>query len=303
MPAKLSYINARGDEIVLDDDERSFLAELQGRQGFEAPEVDFSTVKYADGTEEVLRAELKPREVTCFFWAETLDHQRFEQKFSELKMQMIQVGKKPENWGRLRIRKRSGGYLYLNCIYSEGLDSLVRDSDVRVGFSLTFLASDPLFYDDYESHEELRVWEDGAWLHFGTRFTFGLETHFRSSNTIHEQIIEVPCYRAYPAITIVGPAKNIKLENETTGGLIELDQTFELLAGETFVIETDPLKRSAVWNRYDGSQKNGSRYLSPDTHLDWTLGHGKNKIRYRNSDTNQTSVCILTYKQGWLSAY
>lgn len=301
MPAKLSYINARGTEIVLDDDERSFLGELQGREGFEAPEIELSSVQYGNGTEETISAKLKPREATCYFWAETLDWKRFDRKFSDLKAALIQVGAKPKSWGRLRIRKRSGGYVYLNCLYSEGLDSMVRDSETRAAFHLTFKASDPLFYDGYEQRVELRTWEEGAWLHFGTRFTFGQHTHFRSSDTIHGETVEMECFRAYPVITITGPARNIMLRNLTTEQVIALEPEFELLEGETFEIRTDPLTRSAVWHRFDGTERNGSKFLTAESHLEWFLCHGVNELQYRNSDTNEVSVCTLRYQQGWLS--
>ena len=302
MPVRLSYINARGNEIILDDDEHSFLGELAGREGFEAPAVSLTNVKYGNGSEEVISAALKSRELTCYFWVETQNRAKFERRFNELKSELIQVGKKSGNWGQLRVRRSDGSYVYINCIYSEGLNDAIYDSPVRKNFSLTFMASDPYFYDSYDTVQEIRIFEEGAYLHFGTVFHFGSGTHFRSSDTLHTELVWLNSHMAYPEITITGPARNLLLRNVGTGKVIEFDPEFELLADESVVIRTMPLERSAVWHRYDGTERNALRYLTPDSALDWYLEAGENELQYRNSDNNQISVCTLKYRQGWLSA-
>lgn len=151
MPVKLSYINARGEEIILDDDENTFAHELVGRTGFEMPQIDTQTVEYGDGTQDIVVAKMKSRTVTCYFWVDLDDKTEFERELRNAKAKMMQVGSRMGDWGQLRVRQLDGTYVYLNCIYKSGFDGLVRDSNVRLKFSLTFEATDPLFYYGHDT--------------------------------------------------------------------------------------------------------------------------------------------------------
>ena len=149
MPVKLSYINARGEEAILDDDEGTFAHELQGRDGFEFPTIDLTEHEYGDGSTDVVAITVKNREVTCYFWADSMDIPHWEDKFDDVKAILLQTGQKESEWGKLKIRLMNGQYVFLNCVYSKGIDSLVRDNMNRVKFALTFKATDPYFYDGY----------------------------------------------------------------------------------------------------------------------------------------------------------
>lgn len=159
MPIRLSYINARGEEAVLDDDEGSFAHELIGREGFEFPSLDLKEHDYGNGSTDIVAVTLKNREVTCYFWADVMDIPHWEEKFDEVKHILLQTGQKENEWGKLKIRLNTGRdtqdgnrshYVYLNCVYAGGLDTLVRDNMSRVKFSLTFKATEPYFYDGYQ---------------------------------------------------------------------------------------------------------------------------------------------------------
>ena len=303
MPAKLSYINAQGTEIILDDDERSFLGELQGREGFDAPEIELTSVQYGDGTEETLNAKLKPRDVTCYFWTETLDWQQFEQKFEQLKSRVIQIGNKQNSWGRLLVQLRSGSYVYLDCIYAEGLDTIIRDSAVRIGFHMTFRAEDPLFYDLSTTTRELESYSEGERFVFRSGTVFGSALHFRSPGATHEETVELDCFRVYPDIVITGPAQNILIRNKATGKTIQMESTFALLAGESLEIRTRPSKRGIYWHRQDSTTVKAMRYLTAGTVLDWYMINGRNVLQYRNSVVSPLSSCVLSWQAGRLSAY
>ena len=170
MPIKLSYINARGEEAVLDDDEGSFAHELIGREGFEFPSLDLAEHNYGNGTTDIVAITVKNREVTCYFWADCMDIPHWEDKFEEVKYILLQTGQKENEWGKLKIRVSKGRdeqdgkrshYVYLNCVYSKGLDTLVRDNQNRVKFSLTFKATDPYFYDGFEYSVTTKASDDG----------------------------------------------------------------------------------------------------------------------------------------------
>ncbi len=150
MPIKLSYINARGEEAVLDDDEGSFAHELRGREGMEFPTIKLSEHEYSDGTTDIVAITVKNRSVTLYFWADVMDVPHWEEKFDEVKAILLQTGQKEKEWGKLKIRLQDGHYVYLNCVYEKGLDTIVRDNNIRVKFALTFKATDPYFYNGFD---------------------------------------------------------------------------------------------------------------------------------------------------------
>ncbi len=301
MPPKLSFVNARGHEIVLDDDERSFIAEIEGREGFEAPSLEMVTVEYANGAEDVVASLAKTREVTCYFWAETPDVPAFDKAFRALKSELVQVGKRSGQWGELRVRRTDGSYAVLHCLYSEGLDAMTRDAASRVQFHLTFTASDPWFYDMNKTVRTFGISERGSGLRFGKTTFFGQSTHFGSSDADHTETITCSGSRIYPEVLITGPARNIRIINSENGCLLEMDSSFELLNGETLTITTKPLERSAVWTKADGRQVNAFKYMTATTALDWHLEYGTNVLKFRNSVNSPSAKCTLTYQQGWLS--
>lgn len=151
MPVRLSYINARNEEVILDDDENSFAHELVGRTGMEMPQIETEVVTYGDGSQDIVLSRLKSRTVTCYFWVDLDNKIEFERHLREVKSQLLQVGSRMGNWGKLKVRRTDGTYLYLNCIYKSGLDAMVRDGNVRLKFSLSFEATDPLFYNGFET--------------------------------------------------------------------------------------------------------------------------------------------------------
>ena len=166
MPIRLSYINARGDEAILDDDEGTFAHELQGRDGFEAPSLELKDHDYADGTRDVVSISLKERKVTCYFWADPPDIPHWEEKFEEVKSILIQTGQREGQWGKLRIRVSDNHYVYLNCVYEKGLDSINRDVSTRIKFSLTFRATDPYFYNGFEYSYTIKQDDRNGYLFF-----------------------------------------------------------------------------------------------------------------------------------------
>ena len=174
LPIKLSYINARGEEAILDDDEGTFAHELIGREGFEFPSLDLAEHDYGNGSTDIVAITVKNREVTCYFWADPIDIPHWEDKFEDVKYILLQTGQKENEWGKLKIRVNHGRdeqdgqrshYVYLNCVYSKGLDSLVRDNENRVKFSLTFKATEPYFYDGYQYSVTTKA-DDSGFLYF-----------------------------------------------------------------------------------------------------------------------------------------
>lgn len=301
MTALVTFINARGQEIVLDDLPRTFAGELYGRQGFEAPKLKYAETRYGSGAAEVLSVELEPREVTLFFWIPT-GTPELEARFERLKAGILQIGRQTGDWGTLRIAKKDGSFADLNCVYTGGLDDTVRESWSWVKFALTFRAADPLFYDLSTTVTKMSTYSEGDRLVFRSTTHFGENTHFRSSDANHEETIEVTGFRTYPDITITGPAANIRIINTSTGRTIRLDSDFALLPGESLEIHTRPNDRSAWWHRQDHTTVKALRYLTADSTLDWYLTGGENVLQFRNTILSPLSICTLSYRAGFLSA-
>ena len=180
MPIRLSYINARGEEAVLDDDENSFAHELAGREGFEFPSIKLSEHEYTDGTTDVVAITVKNRSVTLYFWADVMDIPHWEEKFDEVKAILLQTGQKDKEWGKLKIRLQDGHYVYLNCVYEKGLDNLVRDNNTRVKFSLTFKATDPYFYNGFEYSYTVQQNDRDGYLFFNDALIVGSTAEAKS---------------------------------------------------------------------------------------------------------------------------
>lgn len=358
MPIRLSYINARNEEVVLDDDEHSFAGELAGRTGFEMPQIETKTVTYGDGTQDIIYSKMKTRTVTCYFWVDLDNKVEFERRLNEVKAKILQVGSRMGDWGKLKIRQKNGEYRYLNCIYKGGFDGITRDSNVRLKFSLSFEATDPIFYNTYESKYIIQTPKNASFLYMKpllfngkkrspTNYNFkkdnatdnpnGLYMHSRTQprfnwdevkqglnpeglmdwyrkeanpETIYmetpsmstENELDLESARTFPSIEISGTAKNIRIYNELTGKIIELDPVIEVSHANYIKMETKPLHRKIVNVDIEtGKETNLIEYLTTDSTLDFPLERGVNTIHYRNTYSAPDSKLIFTYTEGWLS--
>lgn len=147
MPATIIYENAKGEEVVLEDTEHlKRTGEMYGRAGEEFPTIDYTEVKYGDGSTNIIAMQLEPREVKLNFWMDQRS-QYYREKLSEIKYVLLQTGQREGNWGKLKIRAADGHFVFLNCAYVGGLDDIIRESWSWVKFTLTFRATDPYFYN------------------------------------------------------------------------------------------------------------------------------------------------------------
>lgn len=390
MPIKLSYINARGDEAILDDDEGTFAHELRGREGFEFPSLKITEHDYGDGSTDIAAITLKNRSVTCYFWADVMDIPHWEEKFNEVKSVLLQTGQKDGEWGKLKIRTREGHYVYLNCVYEKGLDTLIRDIDMRVKFSLTFTATSPYFYNGFEQSLTIRQddragyifmndcqictteaeaktvsgWKSGQdkgkyyWKIGGTSQYYAIKAsntlfmadantvdsateartisgdtskigdatrkakmvywgvpndsspqyyyaiseqnslYMRSADGNTTDDLFITCERVYPTIIINGPASFIRLENGTTGRVIQIDNSVILDTNDKIEIVTQPLKRRIRMKRKGSSSwTNLIPKLSIDSTLDWPLEHGTNAISFNNMTVTPETYLQFKYTE------
>lgn len=332
----ISYTNARGETVVLDDDDRSFLAELYGREGCEAPDLEYREVTYADGTTELVLVRMKPRDVKLYFNVRLRSTVQVAD-FETLKTKLIQTGTREGSWGRLMIRRKDGTEAYLNCAYVGGLDDIIRKYPTSTKFSLVFHAQDPLFHDEDDTQYIIRPDDEGGYLYMrpltfsGDEYDFAEDNissnplglymrpltdpdsdtaaanpnsvYFKSAEAEADDEVTIDDQKVYPTITITGPAKNIRLVNQTTGKKIEFDASVETDGNNYILIETRPLQRKALRiNVTTGAAVKINGKLTADSSLDFPLERGVNEILFRNSEATQESLCTLTYMKGYLSA-
>jgi len=336
MPILISYENARGEEIVLDDTERSFLGELYGRQGTEAPKLKFSEILYGDGSTDIVAMAAEPREVTLYFWAPA-GTPKFRQRLEDIKQKLVQTGSRTGGWGKLKIRRPDGVMVVLNCAYIAGMDDLVRDAPKAIKFALTFRANDPLFYASHVSRFVVRAVDaKGYLLELPLTFTGDVydfdednieanpdglfmaplddpinDNYIANPDSIYMLAasnesgseLELDCQKVWPDITVTGPAKNIRIVNKFTGKKIEFDSTVETDGENSILIVTRPLHRKVVKvNGSTGVETNILGKLTADSSLDFFLERGTNLIIFRNDEATPETACTFSYTEGWLSA-
>ena len=321
----ISYTNARGETVILDSDESTALWELYGREGCEAPELEYKEVTYADGTTETLLVRMKPRDVVLYFNV-LLRNGAQRSDFETLKTKLIQTGTREGNWGRLMIRRTDGTEAYLNCVYTGGLDDIVRRYPTSTKFSLVFHAQDPLFHNADDTQYVIAPDDASGWLYLqpdddplymaaltftGGTYTFAEDNstdnpngvYMKSANAESHDEVTIGTQTVYPTIMISGTARNIRLINQTTGKKIEFAASVTVTGKYYVLIETKPLHRKAVRvNVNTGAATNIAGKLTADSTLDFPLERGTNVILFRNSEATPESLCTLTYMEGYLSA-
>ena len=323
----VSYINARGEEIVLDDTEKSFIGELYGRKGCEAPALKYTEILYGDGSTDIVLVNADPRDVTLFFWTRTGTPNLYRQ-LDEVKEKLIQTGARSGSWGQLKIwQPDEEAYKVLNCVYIGGMSDAVRQYPTSMKFSLTFRANDPLFYNNYETvytieaddasgylmmhdltdpdHDDITHNPTGLYMRALADPSNDDSTHnpnaayMKSAAYDSAEDLVHKSQKIYPTIEIFGISKNIRIYNELTGKKLEFANDVELASGDYILIETKPLQRKCVKvNDLTHTETNILSKLSADSSLDFYIERGTNRIHYRNSEASGGSGVRFTYTEG-----
>ena len=297
----VSYTNARGETVILDDTERTFLGELYGREGCEAPSLDYVEVTYADGSTEILAVNIKPRDVTLYFWIPTRKpHHRA--LLDEIKQKLIQTGPKGTSWGELMIRRPDGRPVYLSSVYTGGLDEVIREYPNITKAALTFHAEDALFHDNFETVWYMRQGMDYLYFQPADDLLMTDDLYMRTAAGTIEDTLTIDGERVYPTITITGPAANMVLTNETTGRMIALDASVSLEPGEYITIITDRMKKRSITKVSGTTKTNLLNKLTAGSSLNFWLSRGLNTLAFTNTATTPQSSVELRYKERYLSA-
>jgi hypothetical protein len=98
----------------------------------------------------------------------------------------------------------------------------------------------------------------------------------------------------WPVWTLIGPGTSFTLTNDTTGQTMKI--VAALLAGESFVIDTRPGRKTVTKN--DGT--NLYPFLTTDSSL-WTLAPGLNTVTATLEGATVDSIIDLTYRRRYLT--
>lgn len=293
------YENSRGQTILLEGASVPW-REVMGREGVGVPPVSYAETAYANGVTEIHSVRMDGRDVELKFWMEGCDVVERRDIYHRLKLGLLEVGQK-NTWGKLRFRCSDGRWVFLNCVYSGGLDSEA-DTDARFrNFILDFHSADPLFYAEHATIAQLNT---STGLGLRMKFRFGSATRLRSSRAaIYSHLIQLNAYTAYPEIEMVGPAGGIRFENETTGRFIGFSESFALAAGEKLRISTRPLYEYIKKIDTHGKETDVANLLSPGATLRWPLVNGDNSITLQMTGVKTETSCVFRYREGHLSLW
>jgi hypothetical protein len=191
--------------------------------------------------------------------------------------------------GTLRHVSQDGQTRDLNCYVvagMEGDDTQQNRGPGWIFFDLRLKALDPYWYDT--NYTTIAFTNAAAVNFLGNPFlpiklsSSGIFTSFSVSNTGDVE--------AWPLWTIVGPAVNPTLTNNTTGKSIAL--TISLTVGQSLTIDTRPGFKTIT--RENGSNQFSA--ASPASSL-WSLARGLNTITLSVTGSSGASQLQLQYKQ------
>ncbi len=297
----LSYITSSGEEIILDNYQMErYIWEVYGRTGFDAPALEYVDEIYSDGYAETLAVRIPPRDVTVNLVIRGLNMAARDSIVRQTVNKLLEHGVK-NTWGRLRIKRSDGTFVYLNCHYSGGFDSVSRTDPKSTLLSINFHASDPFFYSEEETEFYFSDTQQIG-LYFGDGFYFGSQTYFMGGNVTSETIIQNDGQIAYPVITISGPAKNLKFVNNRNNGRIEIDETFVLLTGQTLIIDCRDRMRGITLRLSNGDLQDKTNLLKLGSSLVFPIEQGQNDIEITYTDTTAATSVDFVFRKRWLSA-
>ena len=297
----LSYITSSGEEIILDNYqmERN-IWEIYGRTGFDAPALEYQDEIYADGYSETLAVRIPPRDIAINLVIRGSTMYGRDMIVRQTVNKLLEHGVR-NSWGKLRIKRSDGSYVYLNCHYSGGFDTVAMTDPKITLLNLNFHASDPFFYSEDETEFYYSDTEQIG-LYFGDEFYFDSRTYFMGGNVTSETIVKNDGQIAYPVITVTGPAKNLKFVNSRNNGRIEIDENFVLAAGETLIIDCRDRMRGITLRDSGGQLTDKTNLLKLGSSLVFPIEQGDNNIEITYTDTSAATSVDFVFQKRWLSA-
>jgi len=300
MHDSIYFITPEGEEINLCNyyGDRT-LYELVGRSGFEAPPVEYTDISYAHGFSKTVAVKIKPREVSInmvVLGKTTAERDKLLHRM----ISQLMISGQIETPGKLKVMRSDGKNVYLNCIYTGGVDAIVEEYALLHKFQLTFHAADPFFYDEAETafvHDN--TGQIGLFLS-GSTF-LGEAVYLSGGFATTSEVVRNDGQPVFPVITISGPGKTIRFENERSGKTLKMRETFEILPKEELKIDTREGFRSIV-KVSGGETTDQIAQLDPGSSLIWPILQGDNLIHITITDKTIDTIVRFGFTKKYLSA-
>ena len=293
----VSYITASGDEIILASPDISRYWVTFKRKGFDGPPLRTEKRQYADGTTDIMAVYMKERPLTLEMVAVGKTSMERDAIVFDIASRITQLGTQ-KDWGKLRVRRNDGKFLFIDCVYTGGLENTSRVFPRIQQFELNFLSGNGFFYDvsdtviSTQQLSNLVYLEEDIYLSDDLFLTDGsTEISVNNSGEIF-----------YPIIELYGPASVIRISNETTGKTIAIDPSYSILTGEKLTFNCRDHERSIVMTDTNGTKTDVTNKLSIGASLVWEVVKGQNDITFAYSDATSSTYAKFRYRQRYLSA-
>ena len=293
----ISYITASGDEVVLSSENTKKWWECYGREGFAAPPLDFVTRQYADGMTDTLAVIMQPRTLGIQMVIVGDSCRERDELIADMASRLIQLGSR-KDWGRLKIMRTDGSYVYIDCVYTAGMDEIVQELPYVQQFTLSFFAGNGYFYDVDETLLAARSMADLVYLAEDLYLDEDLYLTDGTASVLAENTGEM----FYPVIDIFGPASVIRIVNNTTGQTLAIDPTFSLLSGQKLIFNCTEHNREIIFVDTDQSELDVTEKLQLGSSLVWPIVKGTNSITISYTDATDETLARIRYHQRYFSA-
>lgn len=293
---RIYFENSSGQQVILNAPEITRWMELGNMTGFTAPEVDIIRQKYANGITKILKRQLLPRTVSFTMLVTGTTTAERDAIFSDMVDKLMDVS--GEGIGKLYIQKSDGMTVYLNCVYSSGLD--VKEQYRKAHrFTLEFLAADPYFYRDLPLSKIALPTEGRLTLRDGValgRHKLG-ENIGKTSGVINNTTNG----NINPLIDAGSIRGSLVIVNETTGEELKL-QNVKSPTDSRLIIDTREESKSIYFKLADGSEQQAGQYLDwNNLDFSFALIPGENVIRYEVGAGSYTEAVMFTMSERYLS--
>ena len=292
------FINSQGERADLYFSLSPWFWEMGHRRGFTAPEVELYKQKYANGTTKVLKKKPKPRTVSMKMIAMGSSRSERDAVFFDMVAKLIDLSGDGKN-GRLYVMRSDGTEVYLNCVYSSGLDIEEQYRKYHT-FTLEFYGADPYFYKD-APNTVIEV-PASQKLTLGDDLFLGTHTLGETSGTASGIVTNTGSAPLQPVIKVIGVYGGITIKNNTTGAEIALTN-IAVPDGWTLVIDTRDDTKDIYMLDTEGGTHPAGQYLDwENLDFDFDIASGENDIMFNVAEGSYTDSILFEMAERYLSA-
>lgn len=279
---KITFINSRGDSVVLDHGSPFFINKIEGLGDVnasiwtqKAPKQDGSTYIDSMFEERAISIEIVIR------------------KDYETNKQILSKVFNPKLGEGLLIYENKGLKREIKAV-SEHVPVFPDNRPRRTKIALINLLCPNPYWTTEEQIDQLVVWEGGIEFPLQLPTEFARMSESKAKILFNEGDVETPIFVAFN-----GPATApIRIENKTTGEHITVNQT--LLEGERLEINTAFGQKRVEKVLVDGNRQNAFHFIALDSTF-FNLIPGNNLIDYSTGEDYERAAVSITWRNRYLA--